>query len=612
MRKTLFLPILWVSLMSCPFHFASAAEPEGKIFGQVGGYQAEMEKKVSVRIQGGELFEKVPLDPQGQFERKGLPPGDYDLWVESDRFPPVMKRRIEIQPQQPSFQAELLILEPLRLEGRVLDEESGLGVPKANVVIQWLSSPALEKKGLALKHQLAATDSQGLFACGKLVPGTYRIIGTHPDYRTAGPVTVQVPENGQAAPVTLRLQTQEAWKKALQRLAALEGKLTLQGQGLPKRVAVFLADGQGKVVNGRFTHADGTYRIEQIPPGAYTIRADPLAFEGFLLPEKERRVLFQEGQTVRGIDFNFIPATQLKGTVRETKGDPVPDSLAAVQEKKAEEPLLTVSDAQGQYKFEELTRGDWSLEVRNLDYIPAKHEVPLKSGEKKVQDVVLKKHSYGSIAGEIRSLKGQPLTGIRVAAILQTEERTHFGPAESDSRGRFKLTGLLEGTYAVQALGEYGVAVQPKVQVRANATTSGLVLKPPMTAEERLAMDEDFQRVASFVSQMEKTIQDPAALRRMGGPAKKELPSGGRVEGMVLGADGRPAPQVVVVLLDSRRETTLDFLVETDSQGRFVLEGVPDGSYFVQAGTDPKRRTAEEPLKVSGGRADQRVRLTLP
>lgn len=606
----------WVVVLSVAGPVAAqGAEGGGKILGSVAGYRTDETGKTAVRVEGPGVFERVPLDASGRFETRGLAPGDYGIWIESDRYPPVMTPRITIQPSQPSVPAELMMVEPLRLEGKVVDARSGAGIAHARVVIQWMASPLLEPKGLTLQHQLVTTDSAGVFVCAKVVPGTYRVVGVHPQYRARAPVTAQVPEGRTGpAPLVLPMTSRSAWQAALEPLAALEGRVTADSSAPPRPIAVFVVDAQGHAVNGRVTEADGTYRIRELPPAAYTVRVNHLGLDGFTLPAaaRQRRVALQARQTVQGVNFNFVPLTTLRGTVREAQGQPLPDSLAAVQERQAEEPLLAVSDDQGRYAFDEVTQGRWSLEVHRPEYLPARREVPLKAGEQAIQDVVLTKHSDGAIHGEVRSLKGTPLPGITVVAMLDATQAHHAGPVTSGPDGRFQLTHLLEGTYAVEALGEYGVTVVSAVNVRAHRVTAGVVLTPPMTAEERLAADPAFQQIASFVTRMGQTIHDPAALRRMGGPAKREPPSGGRVDGMVVDAQGRPAAGAIIVLLDARQAPTLDVLAETAPDGRFAMEGMPDGSYYLHAGAEPTRRARPEPVTITAGKADRTIRLTLP
>lgn len=219
----------------------------------------------------------------------------------------------------------------------------------------------------------------------------------------------------------------------------------------------------------------------------------------------------------------------------------------------------------------------------------------------------------GSIQGEVRSLAGKPLKGIRVSAERKGNKtgQNFFGPAESNSDGRFRLEGLPEGRYVVSALGEYG-ASEKQAQLDANNKTAEVVLNPPTTAQERLSQDEDFKKLSAFVSQMRETIQNPETLKNLTPPPKKELPPGARVEGTVLDSAAKPIPGVIVVLSDLEGNPLIDFVSEADPQGRFLLENVPDGNYFLQAGTGPDRKTDKQTLRVKKSKPDQSIRLTLP
>ena len=220
----------------------------------------------------------------------------------------------------------------------------------------------------------------------------------------------------------------------------------------------------------------------------------------------------------------------------------------------------------------------------------------------------------GWIQGEVRSLDGKPLKGIKVSAEREGKktEQSFFGPAESDPEGKFRLEAIPVGTYRVQALGAFGIAAKENVAVETGKPATGLVLEPPMTAQERLGSDEGFKKVTAFVSEMKKKVEDTEALKRLSSSPKRELPPGARLEGTVLDSAGKPVPGVIVVLSDSGGNPMVDFVTEADPQGRFLLENVPDGSYSLQAGTGPDRKTEKQPLQVKKGRPDSSFRLTLP
>src|SRR5689334_4850433 len=65
---------------------------------------------------------------------------------------------------------------------------------------------------------------------------------------------------------------------------------------------------------------------------------------------------------------------------------------------------------------------------------------------------------------------------------------------------------------------------------------------------------------------------------------------GGAITGVLKGEDGRPLPYVRVAAV-SPRETISDTssasmagLAETDERGRFSIEGIPQGRYYIAAG----------------------------
>lgn len=108
-------------------------------------------------------------------------------------------------------------------------------------------------------------------------------------------------------------------------------------------------------------------------------------------------------------------------------------------------------------------------------------------------------------------------------------------------------------------------------------------------------------------------------------PPAQPVPGSAVVAGLVVSADGQPVPGTVVALAASRqapdpRSAPAAVAVRVNDEGRFVITGVPDGSYFVRAtraGWLPGSHGRHAPgagelsIDVKGGQIRNDVRITL-
>jgi protocatechuate 3,4-dioxygenase beta subunit len=203
------------------------------------------------------------------------------------------------------------------IAGTVRNAATGAGVKRAVVY--------LNSSSVRIGQTTAVTDASGSFRISGLPAGAYRISANHPDYpqpeRVAGGVFADaVLDSGeQKKDIVIRLSP----------AAVVEGRVRdEEGDGLPNcSVAVLryqsISNGAGAVRrlaprNQAVTNDVGEYRIFDLPPGRYYVRAQCRAsqfasaeiFQDLFHPgvpslDGAARVKLDPGAELRGVDFRM-------------------------------------------------------------------------------------------------------------------------------------------------------------------------------------------------------------------------------------------------------------------------------------------------------------------
>jgi protocatechuate 3,4-dioxygenase beta subunit len=119
--------------------------------------------------------------------------------------------------------------------------------------------------------------------------------------------------------------------------------------------------------------------------------------------------------------------------------------------------LTAITAAEGQFKFENLEPGDYTIKAERVGYLEGPDSVlALRPGELK-KDFVLKLTPQGVISGRVLDEDGDPVVGVRVAYIRWVSAGDKKFKLEEDlqdvnGEGGFTITGLNPGNYYLQAL----------------------------------------------------------------------------------------------------------------------------------------------------------------
>ena len=295
--------------------------------------------------------------------------------------------------------------------------------------------------------------------------------------------------------------------------------------------------------------APGTYRVlvkhNRFVPGVYGQKGDAFSSGGLLT--------LKPGVEVNDLLFRLVPTAAISGQVADEEGEPLPgvevqalvkafrvsaapDAPPVTQDLA---PIQTaITDDLGQFRLHSLlpgeyyisavdsgmpeindTRltGEWGYELADAPrpeypptYYPGENnvlqasKVVVRSSDEVRIEFRLRRGDMYAVSGRVLDASGYPLQGASVSISPEDLAAEFSSPrygGETDSSGRFKITGVAPGNYAVQAskveddkqrMAELSISVSG-----GDLTGLGLVLLPPVKVAGRIA----FEGSASLTSE---------------------------------------------------------------------------------------------------------------
>ena len=339
----------------------------------------------------------------------------------------------------------------------------------------------------------------------------------------------------------------------------------------------------GVVTQSAETDEQGKYALEGLKPGEYYVVAGADGYAAVIYrnartPLDAETVPVEEGQTVRGIDFNLrklpIGAGAVAGRVTDEKtGAPIAGAWVIVFGKRnpfAQEHLFAVSDADGNYKIGNLANNIYVAAAYANNYLPEIYKdaqvitdaTPIVvTGE--VKDIDFTLVQGGAISGVVQTNDGEPMAGVRIHA--EALERNKIGipglellrqMTLTDAEGKYKISGLAEGNYRVSAT----------------------------------ACIDGFRVVKFFDDKLEAKDADPVAVLEgieTTGIDFTFTPATAKITGKVTDPEGKPLAGVFVTYVFKgdyfENWGRLWHHAVTDDNGEYELANLRAGVYFVGA-----------------------------
>jgi len=255
---------------------------------------------------------------------------------------------------------------------------------------------------------------------------------------------------------------------------------------------------------------------------------------------------------------------------------------------RGERPLRAQSDENGNFNFNEVPIGEWTIQVTGRGYLPFREEIEIAVDQAVELEIVLEvaggrggddeEVEFGSISGSVTNEDGEAVAEARVM-LNGRGQRPLQG--QTDENGEFNFAEVPVGEWAIQIVGR-----------------------------GYMPFREDIEVVVDQAVELEIVLEVAGG---RGGDDDEEVEFGG-VSGSVTNEDGEAVPEARVVL-SARGQRALQS--QTDENGVFNFEEVPVGEWVIQVagrGYLPFREDIEVAvdqvvelevvLEVAGGRGD--------
>lgn len=249
-------------------------------------------------------------------------------------------------------------------------------------------------------------------------------------------------------------------------------------------------EGRERIVTGA---EDGTFRVEDLAPGTYTLRLEPAA--GAPLTLEPVRV--EAGEVHDVGDAVLRAPARISGTI--VLGNASPRGGFTVELAGMSARLSTTTDLDGRFEFDDLAPGLYALQVEEKPGVLTRsdrHELRLDEGEHEVLTLDLSAHVPCRLSVAV-SVSGTPGAGLKLVFLEPGREHGQ-GLGTTDERGELEYVGAAPGAGRVvvnSAAGfrigateplELGAGDTASVELDCNAGTLDLQLPGPPTLGEGL------------------------------------------------------------------------------------------------------------------------------
>ncbi|HVX47067.1 MAG TPA: MFS transporter [Mycobacteriales bacterium] len=266
------------------------------------------------------------------------------------------------QPQQEPVTPEAEIPAPVHRIGGYVRQTGGVPVEHAAVTL-------IDPGGKQISRHI--TDGQGRYGLPVPTEGEYVLVVRSRAHQP------------QATPVRIDGVPLEH-DVLLTGSARLAGTVRTRAAAL-ESATIALTDPRGEVVTAHRTAADGTYLIENVPPGDYTMVVSAADLQPVAQP-----VSVPLTGTVE-YDVELAGHGSLGGRVRAAGRVPLPDARLSLLDDSGRVIAAARTDPGGEYRFERLDAGEYTVVATG--YPPVTSTVQLSAGGEYEHDIVLQHDS---------------------------------------------------------------------------------------------------------------------------------------------------------------------------------------------------------------------------
>ncbi len=419
-----------------------------------------------------------------------------------------------------STPTEILTTGAGEIRGRVLEPDEK-PIPDAEI---FLLAYRAEKEVFT---QRVLSDDAGEYAFTMLPGGAYELRAFHSYYAPTAKTGIQLEPDQMledidiilSAGLSLTGRVVDAQKKPISRAdVSVDKKITRIGptRNIPVTVTFKCAEDISGV--------DGSFTLEQIPPGDIILFARKIGYTETTLP-----LTISENATPSPLTLILKEAAEIGGIVVDSEDVPIKGAEikavsyttidGATHDISDDKALVTVTDENGRFILTEALSGAmYTLKVKAVDF-PETLFPGIKSSTDSNKLVL---HSGGSIMGNVTFLAdGKPASGIRVLA-KRKDERSPFSAASHTlESGQYTLNDLPAGTYDVGIDSDTFTSTEQKnIKLETNKNIGGVdfTIYPGLQIEGEVVDYISKTGIAGAVVYLEGEVSG-------GGSRKEKVPS---------------------------------------------------------------------------------------
>ncbi len=411
----------------------------------------------------GGVSEIVPAKsgPDGRFELKGVPAGDFALtakapgWATETVDPLKLARDVRPDP------VDVVLAPGAAISGVVLRKTGG-GAEGYIAIARPSGKPATG--GVGLDPVRMPTGPDGTFLLDGLKAGEMYDLQL---FRTGGGFGQGPSKKGIAAPSagvefvvegTGRIEGSAVDGKTGQPLTSFEVSYQAERGGFGGvmrfgRRSGAWSGGEGEAVP--VEAPDGRFALEDVPAGKWQVVVTAKGYQ----VGRAAGVVVEEATTTDGVEIRVPPGSTLKGRVTDARtGKGVPEARVGVRSETGAPAggafgpgSDIVTDVDGRFEVEGLAPGKVTVSVQHADYTDRTENADLKEGGSSVEVALTR---GGSLGGVVLSETRQPMPGAEVSLGGAGAPGRGFGGGEStatDASGRFRFDHLSPGRYTLSA-----------------------------------------------------------------------------------------------------------------------------------------------------------------
>ena len=268
--------------------------------------------------------------------------------------------------------------------------------------------------------------------------------------------------------------------------------------------------------------------------------------------------------------------------------------LRATQAQGGDQPASTQTDADGEYRFEDVKPGKYSLSARRNGYVDSIYgqksvnlysqtggiTLDVRAGDS-LNSINFKMIRGGAVEGRIVDSDNEPVArafvqAARYASLQGKRRLVPAGMAFTDDRGHFRLFNIPPGLYYLRAA--YRTIDMPETGLGSALTYYPGVATPQEASKIQV-------RAGRELTGMDITLSEAEAFS---------------VSGRAIGPDGKPFPNayIHVVQFPYGEIITGNNWAQSNVGGEFRLKGLFPGKYLITAGAERDEKRLDSSLIV--------------